>query len=764
MPPKRMTLSIDTHSTEVASQADQDLVVGLLGADVSQYAQELILSRFSTQMTNYTNMFFSSATFSADISNPETLVIEDTSSIPPPSPSQRNSATVLSFSLSDSASSGPSSMTMMSPRARKAGGQHFPEVQVPLTPSLRATPKSFDGVRLDGTPSSPHTGSLANSGTASSDPRQGKATSMQGVADDADSPERRALIDRIKKNSRKSECDVHEQQVLESIISLYPNGINLHTTGRYPNVAAGMELAHKFNRAQPEASDEVRIISDVLFESVLGIPGFLVWSAVPIMISHYSNINKDPHTDGAAPTADNNYLYKKSAIPVPQQMSREMIEYGPCINEMYSPETGTLDKYTIKSDTLRTWFATEMAGKQTHERLFNILRLPNRNYITLEDLERVAWILLRLHPGLSFLAETPQFQVKYAETVAARILFELDSAGRGVLFPHDLCKLHIGNLGTTTVRSGYGVLLEALWLSQFEADINRIQRFFSYEHFYVIYCKFWELDENHDQKISLEEFCKYGGNVINKRAAQRAFNLLIDRRRSCRRFLTASAILDDKITMNIPQSAIIEQEEKKSKKGLGKGKKGGAPVTSENFLTYYDFVCFILAEENRDLDSSLNFWFEVCDLDADGIISFNDFDYFYRDQLEAVELAGTDAPDSKDIFCQLVDQIKSTSTAIYLVDADHDLEDVGYVDGKSYENKSPSNGVTLQELRRCKVRGNIFDAMINFRKLTAFEARDPYLISWNTAALEKTPWDRFCKIQYDIFVNSSGSYEFTGDS
>lgn len=29
--------------------------------------------------------------------------------------------------------------------------------------------------------------------------------------------------------------------------------------------------------------------------------------------------------------------------------------------------------------------------------------------------------------------------------------------------------------------------------------------------------------------------------------------------------------------------------------------------------------------------------------------------------------------------------------------------------------------------------------MINFRKLTAFEARDPYLISWNTAALEKTP-------------------------
>lgn len=763
MPPKRMALSIDTHSTEVASQADQDMVVALLGADVSQYAQDLILSRFSTQMTNYTNMFFSSITFNADITNPETLVIEDTSSIPPPSPSQRNSATVLSFSLSDSASSGPASMTMMSPRARKAGGQYFSEVQVPLTPSLRTAPKSFESARTDTTPLSPRTGSLGNSSIISSDSRQSKTVPVQIIADDADSPERLALVDKLRKNSRKSDCDVHEQQVLESIMASYPNGINLHTTGKYPNVAAGMELAHKFNRAQPEANDEVRIVSDVLFESVLGIPGFLVWSAIPIMISHYTNVTKETRAKGTTTAATNGYSYKKTSLPIPQQMSREMIEYGPCINEMYSPETGASDKYTIKPDTLREWFTTEMAGKQTHERLFNILKLPEHNYITLEDLERVAWILLRLHPGLSFLAETPQFQVKYAETVAARILFELDSAGKGVLFPHDLCKLHIGNLGTTTVRSGYGVLLEALWLSQFEADINRIQRFFSYEHFYVIYCKFWELDENHDQKISLDEFCKYGGNVINRKAALRAFNLLIDRRRSCRKFLTNSAVLDDKIIINIPQSAIVEQEEKKPKKSLIKGKRG-ASAPPEHFLTYYDFVCFILAEENRDLDSSLNFWFEICDIDADGVISYADFDYFYRDQSEAVEMAGTDAPDSKDIFCQLVDQIKSTSTAIYLVDADHDLEDVGYADGKSYENKSPMNGVTLQDLRRCKVRGNIFDAMINSRKLTAFEARDPYLVSWNPNALEKTPWDRFCKMQYDIFVNSSGSYEFTGDS
>jgi len=29
-------------------------------------------------------------------------------------------------------------------------------------------------------------------------------------------------------------------------------------------------------------------------------------------------------------------------------------------------------------------------------------------------------------------------------------------------------------------------------------DINRITDYFSYEHFYVTYCKFWELDTDHD--------------------------------------------------------------------------------------------------------------------------------------------------------------------------------------------------------------------------------------------------------------------------
>ncbi len=38
-----------------------------------------------------------------------------------------------------------------------------------------------------------------------------------------------------------------------------------------------------------------------------------------------------------------------------------------------------------------------------------------------------------------------------------------------------------------------------------EQDINKSLDLFSYEHFYVIYCKFWEVDTDHDLIVSAED-------------------------------------------------------------------------------------------------------------------------------------------------------------------------------------------------------------------------------------------------------------------
>ena len=66
-------------------------------------------------------------------------------------------------------------------------------------------------------------------------------------------------------------------------------------------------------------------------------------------------------------------------------------------------------------------------------------------------------------------------------------------------------------------------LLEALAMLDAEEDINAVLRYFSYEHFYVIYCKFWELDAEHDFLISKDDMLKYGNHSLTFRILDRIF-------------------------------------------------------------------------------------------------------------------------------------------------------------------------------------------------------------------------------------------------
>lgn len=50
---------------------------------------------------------------------------------------------------------------------------------------------------------------------------------------------------------------------------------------------------------------------------------------------------------------------------------------------------------------------------------------------------------------------------------------------------------------------------QTLALLEEEDDINQITDYFSYEHFYVIYCKFWELDTDHDLFIDPKDLARY---------------------------------------------------------------------------------------------------------------------------------------------------------------------------------------------------------------------------------------------------------------
>ena len=55
-------------------------------------------------------------------------------------------------------------------------------------------------------------------------------------------------------------------------------------------------------------------------------------------------------------------------------------------------------------------------------------------------------------------------------------------------------------------------------------DINKVREFFSYEHFYVLYCKFWELDVDHDFLLDREDLLRYDSHAFSRKAIDRIFS------------------------------------------------------------------------------------------------------------------------------------------------------------------------------------------------------------------------------------------------
>lgn len=144
------------------------------------------------------------------------------------------------------------------------------------------------------------------------------------------------------------------------------------------------------------------------------------------------------------------------------------------------------------------------------KKVFNLIKSLGDNYIHRRDLLPFMKILLELHPGLEFLKKHPDFQDKYADTVIMRIFYTCDTNYDNRLSYREFKK---------------SKLLDILNKVCQESDINKIRQFFSYEHFYVLYCKFWELDSNeHDFLIDKEGFSRYESHCLNTRAVDRIFS------------------------------------------------------------------------------------------------------------------------------------------------------------------------------------------------------------------------------------------------
>ncbi|KAJ1369033.1 hypothetical protein KIN20_030412 [Parelaphostrongylus tenuis] len=247
------------------------------------------------------------------------------------------------------------------------------------------------------------------------------------------------------------------------------------------------------------------------------------------------------------------------------------------------------------------WRAMTSVAHDEAARFIYTLSHGTRSYLIREDLYGMIMDIMHTHPGLEFCREAVDFHDKYCDVVSYGRFQPLSPELCGIL---DVC----GEEKITPDCLRKSDLLEKIRQLQENVDINSCVRYFSYEHFYVIYCKFWEIDTNHDQIVSKADMRMHKDGAITDLVLNRIFSNAVRTNR--------------KDTMNLT-----------------------------------DFTNFLLAEEDKTHPTSLEYWFRVLDEDGDGVISMYEMERFHQAVVAKLTEEGIESISFKDVVCQMLDMI-----------------------------------------------------------------------------------------------------------
>uniref|UniRef100_A0A0X3P8T3 EF-hand domain-containing protein n=2 Tax=Schistocephalus solidus TaxID=70667 RepID=A0A0X3P8T3_SCHSO len=246
---------------------------------------------------------------------------------------------------------------------------------------------------------------------------------------------------------------------------------------------------------------------------------------------------------------------------------------------------------------LKTWRSVLETCSDEATRFVHLLTRAKSHYLAPDDFRPIIQDVVDTHPSLGFLQAARDFHSRYVTTVVARIFFCVNSSWSG--------RISLGELR----RSNFLKVLASL---EVEEDINHVTQYFSYEHFYVIYCKFWEIDTDHDLIITKADLLRHNNYAISERMIDRIFSGAVTRGDSFK----------------------------------------------EGTMTYSEFVWFLLAEEDKRHPRSIEYWFRCMDLDGDGLLSLYELEYFYSEQSARMEEMGIEPPTLEDCLCQCLDMVK----------------------------------------------------------------------------------------------------------
>uniref|UniRef100_UPI00358E216F serine/threonine-protein phosphatase 2A regulatory subunit B'' subunit beta-like isoform X2 n=1 Tax=Myxine glutinosa TaxID=7769 RepID=UPI00358E216F len=265
---------------------------------------------------------------------------------------------------------------------------------------------------------------------------------------------------------------------------------------------------------------------------------------------------------------------------------------------MFHAASGERTGFVSVHTFIAMWRKVLKTCNDDSSRFVALLARPGCNYLLQEDFIPLLQDIVESHPGLTFLKDAPEFHSRYITTVIQRIFYVVNRSWSGKI---TLTELRRNNF------------LQTLALLEEEEDINQVTDYFSYEHFYVIYCKFWELDTDHDLYIDEKDLARHNDHAISSRIIGRIFSGAVTR---------------------------------------------GNAVQREKKMSYADFVWFLISEEDKKSPTSIEYWFRCLDLDGDGVLSMFELESFYDEQCRRMEQLGIEPLPFSDCLCQMLDLVK----------------------------------------------------------------------------------------------------------
>ncbi|XP_075585515.1 uncharacterized protein LOC124494420 isoform X3 [Dermatophagoides farinae] len=335
------------------------------------------------------------------------------------------------------------------------------------------------------------------------------------------------------------------------------------------------------------------------FGNVLKLCGIPVYWKEPLFRSILADAKNSSMANGSCGGSNNSIIRRSNSIDHSSNNGKNgIIANG---TTMSNGSSSSKKEYITCDQFTNYWKKLISICYDDSSRFIKIMTQGRRNFIIPEDFEPLIQDVIDTHPGLLFLKEAEEFHSRYVHTVIARIYYCVDKTWSGTITLPELKKSN---------------LLRVIHLLEEEDDINQITEYFSYEHFYVIYCKFWELDQDHDLFISKYDLSRHNDSAISSRMIDRIFSGAVTRTTTTSR-----------------------------------GSR------NNNQMSYTEFVWFLLADEDKRHPRAIEYWFRCMDLDGDGCLSFYELEYFYNEQVKRMESAGIEALPFTDCLCQMIDLI-----------------------------------------------------------------------------------------------------------